>query len=636
MKQQQIFTIVSLLFLIPYILGLLFSTTFWATHHLAFLPKPIGIILVGIAVALIILVNINKPISFQLNISIIVLITLVFGLLFYLFPIVYDLYGDAYKYWDLRNQISNWTPTLHDELFSMSWSPASGRKRILLIINWLSATFNTSVYTVFRWFNTVLGMLFVFSWLYFIRHYIKNRTIQLFLVIAVLFAPLTQFFYNHLETYAVVYLGLSWWIMCLLMYLKTRHKKELRLLIFLFIVNLIIHPTTLLLLPTLLLLIILRQCKKEQNISWKLVLKYMLLPKLLIGLIAYFFIFKDYNDLRFLDDGIKDIDRLFLPIINPPAPLDRYSMFGLNHIFDFILVVFQWSSIIWLIIFSVMIRKTKALKWNSGALVVLGELLVTYCIFFFALNPLLSLPMEVDLFSIPSIILIAFALVLLKDNVEGLTDLRKLTLPVILLALLSFSIIIVNGNKRMLSYRLEQTNIHVFKTYYLHSNHRILLALSMLKDEEQYIKRSNNVIETLEPFANKGNDIAYANLLMDNAIYYLDQKAYNKANTIAYKAFSYDETLKENIKTLLLTSHYLKDRQAAYDFALKLKGYNYPNAQLSGKVVIQMALENNDGYSALMHAKAYLKEFPNDMFIMEILKELQNGIPLEVIKRKFQ
>lgn len=635
MKQKSIITILSLLFLIPYVLGLIFPATFWATHHLAFLPKPIGIILVCVSIALILFINRSQPVSFRLSTSGIILITLVFGGLFYFFPIVYDVYGDAYKHWDLRNQISVWTPKMYEELFSIHWTPSSGRKTVLLIINWFSATFNTTIYNVFRWFNTVLGMLFVFSWLYFIRFYIRKRTIQLVMMVVVLTAPLTQFFYNHLETYAIVYLCLSWWIMCVLIYLKSNHKKWLILLLFLFVLNLIIHPTTILLLPTLILLLILRQRKKKQSINWSFILKYLTFPKLLIGVIAYFFIFKDYNDLRFLDDGIKDIDRLFLPIINPPAPLDRYSMFSLNHLLDFVQLVFQWSSVIWLVIFSVVFLKIKDLKWNRITIIILGELLLTYTIFFFALNPLLSLPMEVDLFSIPSIILIAFTLVLLNDEAVNTMSFKKLKLPIIVLTIFSISTIIVNGSKHALSYRLEQTNIHVFKTYYLHSNHKILLALSMLKDEEEYIKRSNNVIKTLEPYANEGNDMAYANLLMDNAIYYLDRKAYSKANSIAYKAFNYDESLKENIKTLLLTSHYLKDSEAAYHFALKLKGYNYPNAQISGKVVIQMALENNDGYSALMHTKAYLKEFPNDMFVMDILEKLQNGEQLEVVKESF-
>ena len=52
--------------------------------------------------------------------------------------------------------------------------------------------------------------------------------------------------------------------------------------------------------------------------------------------------FKDYNDPRTLTD-FKDIDRLFLPVFSPEPPLDRYNLFSLNHILDYLNMMLMWS-----------------------------------------------------------------------------------------------------------------------------------------------------------------------------------------------------------------------------------------------------------------------------------------------------
>ena len=634
MNKERVITIVSLVFFTPYILGFIFPDPFWATHYLAFLPKPISIVFIIAAILLIGFIRIKKSIAFDLNRSVILIISLLFGALFYYFPIVYDLYGDAYKYWDLRNEVSVFTPEMSKELFSFKFEPSSGRKTILLLINWCSATFNSPLYIVFKWFNTIAGVFFIYSWISFIKSYVVRRPFQILLVIAIIFAPLIQFYFNHLETYAIVYLFLSWWVMIALKYSRSLQNKWLIILILLTLINITIHPTALLLIPTLILLVLVRSNNLKENLKWKHVLKWLFIPKLLIGAIVYFFVFKDYNDLRYLDDGIKDVDRLFLPLVNPPAPLDRYSMFSLNHLFDYFWLIFQWSNCIWLIIISVIIYKRRAINWGNINLIITTELLLTYIIFFFVLNPLLSMPMDVDLFSIPAIILFAFTLSLLNAT-NGTIKLSKLPVSLVLLAIINVAVVVVNSNKTMLSYRYQNTNEYVFKTYYLHANHKILLALSMLNDEEEYIRRSDDVIRSLQPYANKGNDIGFANLLMDNAIYHLDRKEYLKANKIAYKAYSYQKSLKENIKTLLITSHYLQEYKKAYEYALTLNHYQYPNAKIAGKVLIQMALENNDRYNAIIHSRAFLKLFPEDPFVTKLLKNLQEDSAINEVKKMF-
>ena len=76
MNKERVITIVSLVFFMPYILGFIFPDTFWATHYLAFLPKPISIVFIIAAILLIGFIRIKKSIAFDLNHSVILIISL--------------------------------------------------------------------------------------------------------------------------------------------------------------------------------------------------------------------------------------------------------------------------------------------------------------------------------------------------------------------------------------------------------------------------------------------------------------------------------------------------------------------------------------------------------------------------------
>lgn len=137
-------------------------------------------------------------------------------------------------------------------------------------------------------------------------------------------------------------------------------------------------------------------------------------------------------------------------------------------------------------------------------------------------NPLLSMPMDWDLFSLLTLIFFNFMIILIKQ-VEHIKVSNMITKGCITLGLLIIPMFWVKSNKEAISYRLESVNIHVFKTYHQHSSYNLLKALSLLNEDMiTYTKRKEAILEELEPYAVIGKDDKYANLLMDQAYIYMN------------------------------------------------------------------------------------------------------------------
>ena len=167
------------------------------------------------------------------------------------------------------------------------------------------------------------------------------------------------------------------------------------------------------------------------------------IPICFVGAFLYFFVFQDYKDPRLLQD-FRDIDRLFLPLLSPAPPLDRYNLFSINHIFDYFNIMMLWSppALFLLVIIGLFYRKQ--INWKTPQIVITGLTFLLFTTFLFMINPLFSMPMDWDLFSLPAPILLIFVLALLKDVQP--TNLAGKILPGCLaLAILSLPTFIVNA-----------------------------------------------------------------------------------------------------------------------------------------------------------------------------------------------
>lgn len=138
------------------------------------------------------------------------------------------------------------------------------------------------------------------------------------------------------------------------------------------------------------------------------------LPLCLLGLAAYFLVFKDHVDPRQLQD-FTDIDRLFLPLFSPAPPLDRYNLLSWNHAFDFLNICLFWSPVLLFVLTWVVGFERKRVDWNRleirGVLLAIGLLLGMM----WMINPLFSMPMDWDLFCFPMVFLLVFLLVIIRQ-----------------------------------------------------------------------------------------------------------------------------------------------------------------------------------------------------------------------------
>ncbi len=642
---------VSILFFGFYCIGILYPDDLWGTHYIAFLP-PLWKILLLLVSGSMLLFSIKitnrisapiweiKPHRFFHNLAII-LIGILMGFVFYKFPIVQDNYGNAFALQPfLEERVKEIPADFVENLFSLNLNPESGRTIVRQLVAFISYTVEITVEESFKWLDIVCGSVFIILWLFCVRIYLRENFLwQIIMSLAGLTAPLLLIFFGHIETYAPVFLILLTWFIGLLILLKTNRALLLWMLFLLLLLSIRLHPLMYLLIPAWILAFLHHFFHESSFIQHlftpKGILLWVYLPVCLAGCILYFFIFEDYKDPRLLQN-FNDIDRLFLPLLSPAPPLDRYNLLSANHIFDFFNIMLLWSppSLFLAVILGLFYRRQ--ISWKKPEVIIIGTTLLLFMTFLFMINPLFSMPMDWDLFSLPAPLLLILVLTLVRQ--VKYSDLsRKTLLGCVALSLLCLPVFAVNSSVLPHSYRLESVGIRVYKTYYEHSGKYILYALSLIKnDPELYLNRKQNILNKLKKYAIPGNDIKYASLLMDNGIYFLrTSHEFAKARDYFKQAHAYSPELKQNIVYLMEANFQLKDFAAAYKQAVKLIEIVHPDKRTALRYGIHCALEAGLFSQAQEYCKAYLADFPGDKLIQTVNERLETNSNIGELKFLF-
>ncbi|MCB9231033.1 MAG: hypothetical protein H6581_05200 [Bacteroidia bacterium] len=413
-------------------------------------------------------------------------------------------------------------PDFWKSWFSFEFVPGNGRQGATLLVKFISFAGNISIHQAFRLLDAICGGLFAAIWLISVKKLIQNRTWQLILVLTGLTTPLFLNFFGHVEAYAPVFLILLSLLLVFVLFLRSKNVRYLGILIPLWILGLRLHTLMYLLLPAILLATGLKFGPNFSFLRQATRLKGMLvlifLPLLGAGLVLYFGVFGDHIDPRKLEN-FQDIDRLFLPIFSPDPPLDRYNLFSFNHIFDYFNQILLWSPALIFLTGFLLLNFRKKLNWNQTEI---SLILLTGFLFggiLFAINPLFSMPMDWDLFMFPVPVLLIFLLLLVEqvqhEPVSG--KFFRAQLAFILLCLPVFGVFI---SENATSLRVESTGIHIFKTYYEHASTYLLYALKLEQNPEKFAEREAHVLEKLAPNALPGHDKQYADLLIDQGLFY--------------------------------------------------------------------------------------------------------------------
>ncbi len=673
------------LFLLFPLAGLLSPELWWGSHFLNFLPTYWIVICFGLAVGLIGLSFLPK---FQLTIPRIknkwvyrgfaILIALLAAILFHSFPMANDPYGDAFLYFPLLEiEAETLDPDIFGRLFTMDLEPGQGRRALLRVMTIVSHWTHLTYREAYLWLGTITGFAYVLSWLLFVRSWFQSTGLRFLGAVIALGTPMIQVYFGHIESYGLVVLILSWWAMALFHFLKNPNVRAGWVLLFLWLIGFRFHSFFLLLLPVLLLAylnpLLHRESKLNKILTFKGMLSMVYLPLTILGLLAYFFVFKDHTDPRSLDD-IKNIQRLFLPLVPPEAPLDRYNLLSGWHLFDYLNMVLFWSLPAWTFILATVLGARRTINWNRPELVLslLGLLLMASMLFM--MNPLFSMPFDWDLFCIAVPLLVAFVFSLgrqlehpvsldasgevaqtttiqtieaqttttqtSKNNSSQTSWIRKAILPTLALSLFTLPVISVNADESAQSQRIEFAGKHVFKSYHLHSTRFLLFSLNFPQVAPQvHLAREEKIVAELEPYAYSGNDGQYLELLVNcaNMAYNLNHDP-KKGAKYYLMAEKYGAMRAGDVYNLMYAHLDMKEYPQAQARAQLLLSVNYPNREQALLHTIWTSLEAGDYPTASQSAGIYLKENPKAAKMGEVIRRIEEndrvGELVEMFRKK--
>lgn len=616
---------VSLAFFGLFLLGWAMPEPFWGVHFIAFVPTGGQVGLVTLAVVLWCLFDMDvlrfpdlpkKSVRSWISIA---AVTALMGVCYWQLPFAASLYGDSEVF---SEKLGERTTELNDRYWESLLTPnvlhpKSGNITVLSGVRLLSYYANITHSQAYRWIATLFGMLFVVVWLAFLSRYIARTSLRMLLAVAGLTAPFMQLFFGYEEIYApAVFLSMCY-MAVLLLTLRNRSGKLLLLLSVLLFLCLKMHSVFILLVPSLLLAIALHFDGKSKRIArlltWRNVLLFLLVPFVLVGAAAYFFVFEDHIDPRFVGPDVDIYTRLFLPLFEPEAPYDRYTLLSWNHLLDYFNMWFLWSGAMLLIFSAIVVGFRKQTTWNAPTVVVSGFTLLLFVLVYAAYNPLMSMPYDFDLFSMPATVLCAFV-VALAAEVKNTHLVQRLSGSVLVVATLGLSVFIVNANPDSLSNRAGTVGVHVFKTYWIRSAGDISAAINLSTDHaEGRALRYLLAINELKPYALPGNDIEYATLLLEaGKLYRTEIKEYNLALNYHTRAQSYAPDLAANYIGLMECYYFQNQFEAAHQQALKLIEYGYPSPRQSYRIAIDCGTKAGLTPQVIQHCQAYVAQWPGD------------------------
>jgi hypothetical protein len=363
----------------------------------------------------------------------------------------------------------------------------------------------------------------------------------------------------------------------------------------------------------------------------------VVLPVLLVGLIVYFFVLEDYKDPRSLLVTVYGMDRLFLPLFSPDAPLDNYNLLSLNHIFDFLILPFLWSPVSIYLIVVMLGKQRKSIDWNHTPLILVGLLLLLNCMLFFAINPLLSMPIDWDLFCLPAIPFLIFTALLMQQLEQIDFSVSQLVPGVLAISIISLPFFVLHSSTPMLSERYKSLGMRIYDSYYEWTFKKINYALEINNEDQkgQFVDR-NKVIEEMRPKARIGVDPEFGQFLTVQGKYLLrDSKKLKESLPYFIESDIYNPDNPNNTILHMEALFGLRRFEEALEKSLLLVELGYPTKEKSISIVIHCALKSNKYDLAKRYTTLYTQQFQNEV-IDEVHYGLMNDLDVNRLHLLFE
>ncbi len=638
-----------------YLLGWLYPTLWWASNSLAFIPPLASIVLLLIVVAVLIdkwsiqkgclslmrgFVQLPYPAVLLFNL----IVSGLAGYMFLINPIVIDGLGDVLRF---EGSFSGPDGEFKQSYLNtlLSWNILdfqNGERTVLNLAHFMSAIFEVDPRRAFEWLSAGSGALFVFFVLSFARIYSSDARVSLSILLMGLLAPVCWMFFGHMEIYAPTIVLVFAYVALLLLFFNKPSAGKLLLLLVLLYLCIRFHTVNYLLVPTFVMATMKFFYRDDSavlaRLNWKNTVYGLFVPVALAGSWLYFFKFEDYKDPRLLAP-LKE--QIFLPMLSPMAPLDRYNLFSTAHLFDTAVYLLLLSAAAFFVVLAAALCCFRLVRWNELKVLSLGSTLILYLVFYFVLNPLLGMPLDIDLYSIHAPLLILFAVVLLEQlsameelDTKGVA--RNLLKGVMVLSLFTLPLLYVQQDEQASAQKFKHLGIRTFQTYWMGADRPILLGmLANNNSQQQFAAYVESVLPKIEPWLHPSQDLVYVDLLVQ--VGYIYRYSYNRLD-LAYdyhrKALPYDEGDLKNRLALMELSFLRGEYDEAYQHSEYLVAMKHPNLQKALRISMHCAVMAGHYESARLRAESYHELWPTDQFIEQVLRKLDKG-HYEELRRAF-
>lgn len=631
-----------------YGLGFAFPQSFWGLHYPSFLPSGLNYLvfvlaLAGAAWPLIPAKDpgfLHKPLSKPLKWLLMASIAGFYGWMFTQLPIAAYCYGDAaFVHENLDGPIKVWNSEMVAVIFRPSFSDIKGGTGAYYGLVSLVAYLSKVDATISAmWIHSICGMVFVFLWLSFVDYLFKPGSAKILFAALGLGAPFLQVYFGHFEVYSIPIMINMAYLYALVIAFQTRKRGRFIVAAVVAYFALKFHFSNLILLPSLAMAALYVFGKGDwinRMLSWKRVFIAVVLPVCFFGGIFYFFITQSaFGPRQFTSDTLETV--IFLPIRameNPPY--DNYNLLSAVHFFDAFNLLFLISAGGLVLTAVAFWLRPPGIDLRSPIVVVIGITLGLYLLAFFVFNPLMSMPLDWDLMSIPGPAMLVFTAIVWRKVNDSRLFVRLLG-PVLGLTLLGMTGWWVNANPSALSHRLEQTAYHSFRTYRIGLSTTFGYAMALESDSSKIPVRMQAILDRLEPSAVPEFDIEYAALL-NRMAEWQDKQENDPLKALEY----YDQSIKHwpwdrKVVYNTVIGHFMNknfDKAAVHlPTMVKIKA---PDHQKALRIAIHTSLEAAQYTEAEEYSRQLLEIIPNDEFIREVYQDLQKGENLGELKKRF-
>lgn len=581
----------------------------WGINHLQFLSWSQQALFVGFSFVILNMPNrIANQFGSVFSVSstglavylIALIISVLYGLIIWNFPVAVDIYGDSYKFVEYYSMVVSEPTSGWNKVLGFSLDAWAGQKTYEGLVELVSYYLKIDALSAFRILGLFFGVCYAFVYVAFVLKQPATDFSKFIFVMVGLFSPYTLIFFGRAEVYAFPLLTTLIWSIFLIRSLTGSNTNGfvVAILVLVFFLNLKAHPVALLSLPITLFAVVNKFTNIVSRVKPLSLFLFTTLPVFLVGLLVYFFVLGDHLDSREMDTTVMQYDHLFLPLFSPEAPLDMYNLLSFNHIFDFVnlyLLMLPGG----MLLFLVLLLKRVSFDVTKAALV---TTIVLYTGLYFGINPLLSMPVDWDLFTVIVPIMLVFLVHLASQFNNAILK------AVLSITVLMSSFFVLHNSKELIAPRFLSITQHVHKTYYAWTN--IFTERAMLvhhRESKKYERVLNQHIDELSSHSIKTIDVELSQIQKNFGKWYLREATNAKQAELKFLEALMIDPNNWNAQLLLTEALYVQGRYVdAYNSARSLQRFKRADKKVKVLKMIIDCAEQAEMYAEASEAAAML------------------------------